>query len=69
MEYFLVRYASRVVIYKHKTFIRLATGISKPMFRDECAIPIDCRPLVDVIKLFWRKFRFPQNLEIDKSLF
>ena len=27
MEYFLVRYNSRVVIYKRKTFIRLATGL------------------------------------------
>ena len=27
MEYFLVRYASRVVIYERKTFIRLATGV------------------------------------------
>ena len=27
MEYFLVRYDSRVVIYEHKTFIRLATEI------------------------------------------
>ena len=26
MEYFLVRYDSRVVIYKRKMFIRLATG-------------------------------------------
>ena len=26
MEYFLIRYDSRVVIYKHKMFIRLATG-------------------------------------------
>ena len=28
MEYFLVRYASRVVIYEHKTFIRLATSLA-----------------------------------------
>ena len=28
MEYFLVRYDSRVVIYEHKMFIRLATGIA-----------------------------------------
>ena len=27
MEYFLVRYASRVIIYERKTFIRLATGV------------------------------------------
>ena len=26
MEYFVVRYDSRVVIYEHKMFIRLATG-------------------------------------------
>ena len=26
MEYFLVRYASRVVIYERRGFIRLATG-------------------------------------------
>ena len=30
MEYFLVRYDSRVVIYERKTFIRLATdGLTK----------------------------------------
>ena len=27
MEYFLVRYDSRVVIYERKMFIRLATGL------------------------------------------
>ena len=26
MEYFLVRYDSRVVIYEHRMYIRLATG-------------------------------------------
>ena len=29
MEYFLVRYDSRVVIYERKTFIRLATDVAK----------------------------------------
>ena len=29
MGYFPVRYDSRVVIYEHKMFIRLATGLNK----------------------------------------
>ena len=29
MGYFQVRYASRVIIYERKMFIRLATGITK----------------------------------------
>ena len=31
MEYFLVRYNSRVVIYERKTFIRLAAALSKEL--------------------------------------
>ena len=27
MEYFLIRYDSRVIIYEHKMFIRLATDV------------------------------------------
>ena len=27
MEYFVVRYDSRVIIYEHKMFIRLATDV------------------------------------------
>ena len=38
MEYFLVRYASRVVIYERKTFIRLATARNRP-----------CKPLVKYV--------------------
>ena len=36
MGYFQVRYASRVVIYERKMFIRLATGL-KVMGDDSCS--------------------------------
>ena len=36
MEYFPVRYDSRVVIYEHKMFIRLATGHTES--KSNCAI-------------------------------
>ena len=35
MGYFPVRYESRVVIYEHKMFIRLATALCFEFFNDE----------------------------------
>ena len=40
MEYFQVRYDSRVVIYKRKLFIRLATGVSNTVYKLETDITL-----------------------------
>ena len=32
-------------------------------------LPQASSPVVNVVKLFWQKSRFPQNFEIEKSLF
>ena len=40
MEYFQVRYDSRVVIYERKMFIRLATGLNSLMFANSVILSI-----------------------------